>query len=113
MSEAQARPQWARLAAELRRLRTLTGLSQRKLGEQAGISQASVSRIELAGAADPPGEPPSWPQVQAWAQAVELVGPDLGLLRLLTEAALDEHSLFLYRIPATGLAGLQDEMRGR
>jgi transcriptional regulator with XRE-family HTH domain len=113
MSEAQARPQWARLAAELRRLRILAGLSQHTLGKATGISQGSVNRIEFAGTADPPGAPPSWPKVQQWARAAGAADPDMGLLRHLTEAALDEHSLFRYRIPAVGLAGLQDEMRGR
>lgn len=42
-------PKQQQLADELRRLRTLAGLSGRDLGQQIGVDQSTISRIENAG----------------------------------------------------------------
>ncbi|WP_218021581.1 helix-turn-helix domain-containing protein [Nocardia acidivorans] len=89
------------LAAELRRLRDIAGISGRELAKRVGISQSTLSRIE-AGRVVPP-----LPQVLDWAKAVG-VEPDS--LRALTEAA---HSPEV-RDWATSLADrphLQDDVR--
>jgi transcriptional regulator with XRE-family HTH domain len=69
-----------RLAAELRRLRELAGVSGRQLARRIGISQSKVSRIE-AGSATPP-----LPEVTAWADAVDASAADRERLTALTEA---------------------------
>ncbi|QLY29649.1 helix-turn-helix domain-containing protein [Nocardia huaxiensis] len=69
------------LAAELRRLRGVAGISGRELAKLVGISQSTLSRIE-AGHAVPP-----LPQVLDWAKAVGAEPDSQQLLRTLTEAA--------------------------
>ncbi|MFD0000296.1 helix-turn-helix domain-containing protein [Nocardia sp. NPDC127526] len=69
------------LAAELRRLRGVAGISGRELAKRVGISQSTLSRIE-AGHAVPP-----LPQVLDWAEAVGAEQDSQQLLRTLTEAA--------------------------
>lgn len=69
------------LAAELRRLRDMAGISGRELAKRVGISQSTLSRIE-AGRVVPP-----LPQVLEWAEAVGAEGDTRDLLRSLTEAA--------------------------
>jgi transcriptional regulator with XRE-family HTH domain len=54
-----------RLADELRRLRSLSGLSGRELGQRIGIDQSTISRIERA------DQRVSLAQVVAWAKATE------------------------------------------
>ncbi|RZQ64394.1 helix-turn-helix domain-containing protein [Amycolatopsis suaedae] len=76
------------LAAELRRLRGLAGMSGRDLAHRVGISQSTVSRIE-SGRLLPP-----MPVVTAWveqADATEEIGQRL---RTLTEAAHTEVTRF-------------------
>lgn len=73
-----------RLAAELRRLRDLAGISGRDLADRIGISQSTLSRIETGRAM------PSLPQVSAWSRAVG-ASPEVDrTLRGLTEAAHSE-----------------------
>ncbi|MDQ2589131.1 helix-turn-helix domain-containing protein [Saccharothrix yanglingensis] len=55
----------ARLAAELRRLRGLSGVSGRELGRRINMSQSKVSRIEAGTVL------PSLPEVAAWGAALE------------------------------------------
>lgn len=69
------------LAAELRRLRDLAGISGRELAKRVGISQSTLSRIE-AGTVVPP-----LPQVLGWAEAVGAEVDCRQSLRALTEAA--------------------------
>jgi len=107
MTDAQARPHWARLGAELRRLRMVTGETQRKIAKAVGSSQATVDRWEHGG---PEGKPPSWTKVAAWAVACAGASPDLALLRALTESALNEHALFR-NLLKNGLAIHQEDMR--
>ncbi|GAB2551060.1 helix-turn-helix transcriptional regulator [Nocardia heshunensis] len=76
----QSRPR-QQLAAELRRLRDLAGISGRELAKQVGISQSTLSRIE-AGHVVPP-----LPQVLDWAKAVGAEADYHASLRALTEAA--------------------------
>jgi len=74
----------SQLAEELRRLRVLAGLSGRGLGEQIGISQSKISRIESGQTA------PSLPEVSRWAEAVGADPSTLELVLALTKAALTE-----------------------
>lgn len=107
MSEAQARPQWARLGAELQGLRDFAGKTQRDIAAALKISQTSVDRIENGG---PQGKPPSWPKVEAWAAECASANPDMVQLRALTQAALDEHALFRNMLQP-GLASIQEDIR--
>ena len=65
MSALGDRQQRRRLADELRRLRSLSGLSGRELGSRIGIDQSTISRIERA------DQRVSLAQVVAWAKATE------------------------------------------
>ncbi|WP_084477707.1 helix-turn-helix domain-containing protein [Nocardia jejuensis] len=76
----QSRPR-QQLAAELRRLRDLAGISGRELAKRVGISQSTLSRIE-SGQVVPP-----LPQVLDWAEAVGAQADSQQSLRALTEAA--------------------------
>ncbi|NNH74927.1 helix-turn-helix domain-containing protein [Nocardia uniformis] len=99
----QSRPR-QQLAAELRRLRDVAGISGRELAKQVGISQSTLSRIE-AGHVVPP-----LPQVLDWANAVGAEADCQKALRALTEAA---HSPEVHDW-ATSLADrphLQDDVR--
>ncbi|MFE3229962.1 helix-turn-helix domain-containing protein [Nocardia sp. NPDC059228] len=69
------------LAAELRRLRDMAGISGRELAKRVGISQSTLSRIE-AGHVVPP-----LPQVLDWAKAVGAEANYQESLRTLTAAA--------------------------
>lgn len=73
-----------RLAAELRRLRDLAGVSGRELAQRIGISQAKVSRIESGSTV------PSLPEVTAWGEALEVSVEAQEKLISLTEAAYTE-----------------------
>ncbi|GAA1613441.1 helix-turn-helix transcriptional regulator [Nonomuraea maheshkhaliensis] len=81
-SQPLARQQ--RLAAELRRLRDLSGLSGRELAARLGVTQSRVSRIE-SGAVLPP-----LPLVTAWAETVDATPESRQMLRELTEEAFIE-----------------------
>ncbi len=77
----QPPPQWLRLGAELRRLRSLSGLTTRALAAQAGLSNARVSRVELGQSLL------SLPELDAWAAAVS-ASPEARIrLRELAETA--------------------------
>jgi transcriptional regulator with XRE-family HTH domain len=65
MSALGDKQQRRRLADELRRLRSLSGLSGRELGRRIGMDQSNVSRIERA------EQRVSLAQVVAWAKATE------------------------------------------
>jgi transcriptional regulator with XRE-family HTH domain len=69
-----------RLAAELRRARSVSGLSGRDLAQRIEISQSKVSRLEAGIAV------PSLPEVRAWADAVETSAEVREYLVALTEA---------------------------
>jgi len=107
VNEAQARPHWARLGRELKRLREFAGLTQRDMAVALKISQTTVDRIEDGG---PRGKPLAWPRVQEWARACSAAHPDLAQLREMTESALDEHTLFR-NLMSEGLAAAQDDIR--
>lgn len=103
MSDAQPpRPRREALGAELRRLRTMAGLTQRQIQSATGLSQSKVFRIEAGQSV------PSWLEVRAWAQAAAAMNPDLAVLELMTEAALTELTPFSER--AGGLAALQQDV---
>lgn len=98
------RAQRLRLGSELRRLRTLAGISGRDLARQVGIGQPTVSRIENAQTV------PSLPQVRAWAQAVGASEDSRMTLIALTEAAVNEVESWRARQQA-GLPAMQADMR--
>lgn len=68
-----------RLAEELRRIRSIAGMSGRVLADKIEISQSKVSRIESGDAI------PSLPEVRAWAEAVHASEDTWHLLSALTE----------------------------
>lgn len=70
-----------RLAAELRQLRGLAGISGREFAQRIGVSQSTVSRIESNRLV------PALPVVVAWAEAVGASVEKRETLQLLTEAA--------------------------
>ncbi|MEJ3742910.1 helix-turn-helix transcriptional regulator [Actinomycetes bacterium KLBMP 9797] len=73
-----------RLAAELRQLRGLAGVSGRQLAQRIKISQSKVSRIESGTAL------PSLPEALAWADATGASRKVREQLATLTEAAFTE-----------------------
>ncbi|TYK46992.1 helix-turn-helix domain-containing protein [Actinomadura decatromicini] len=73
-----------RLGAELRRVRTLAGLSGRELARLTGLSQSKVSRIESGTAI------PALPTVVAWADAVKAAEEAKAQLVALTEAVFTD-----------------------
>ncbi|MEV7008141.1 helix-turn-helix transcriptional regulator [Streptosporangium sp. NPDC051022] len=106
MSEQrEPQPKRQRLAAELRRLRDLSGLSGRELAQRIGISQSKVSRIESGTAL------PSLPEVGAWAEAVAAPAQTRELLQILTEAAFTESHVWRTRLAEH--SHLQDDVRER
>lgn len=72
------------LAAELRRLRDLSGVSGRDLAQRIGISQSKVSRIESGAVV------PSLPEVIAWGEELGVSVEAQERLTALTEAAYNE-----------------------
>ncbi len=94
-----------RLAAELRRLRDLAGISGRDLAGRVGISQSTLSRIETGNAV------PSLPQVLAWSREVGASPDTESVLRRLTEAAHSELSSWRTALETRG--HLQDEVRAQ
>jgi transcriptional regulator with XRE-family HTH domain len=73
-----------RLAAELRRLRDLAGVSGRDLANRIGISQSKVSRIESGAVV------PSLPEVTAWGKELGVSVEIQGRLTALIETAYNE-----------------------
>ncbi|MBH0781163.1 helix-turn-helix domain-containing protein [Nocardia bovistercoris] len=92
-----------RLAAELRRLRDLAGISGRDLADRVGISQSTLSRIETGRAM------PSLPQVSAWSRAVGATAEADRNLRGLTEAAHSE--LTTWRSALASRTHIQDDFQ--
>lgn len=108
MTEGQSREprtQRARLGAELRRARTLAGLSGRQVADATGLSQPTVSRIERGESV------PSLREVIAWADAVEVGADRKALILGLAEAAVNEVTTFRARL-SNGLAAVQEDVRG-
>jgi transcriptional regulator with XRE-family HTH domain len=73
-----------RLAAELRRLRDLAGVSGRDLAQRIGISQSKVSRVESGAVV------PSLPEVTAWGKELGVSVETQGRLTAFVEAAYNE-----------------------
>ena len=108
MSEGQSREprtQRARLGAELRRVRTLAGLSGRQIAIATGISQPTVSRIERGESV------PSLREVTAWAEAAEVGTDRTALILGMAEAAVNEVTTLRARL-SNGLAAVQEDVRG-
>src|SRR5215204_6065118 len=92
-----------RLAAELRRLRDLSGVSGRELARRISISQSKVSRIESGTAM------PSLPEVTAWGAALGASQATLDHLAFLTNQAYTE--VQPWREALRGQGHLQDEIQ--
>jgi len=90
------------LAAELRRVRDLAGISGRDLAHRIGISQSKVSRIESGASV------PSAPEVAAWAEAAGAPAETRQLLATLTEAVFTE--VHTWRTVLDGRTHLQDDI---
>jgi transcriptional regulator with XRE-family HTH domain len=75
------RPHWEQLGAELRRLRSLSGLTTRVLATRTGLSNARVSRVELGQSLL------SLPEIDAWVDAVSADADALERLRALAASA--------------------------
>ena len=99
----EPRIQRARLGSELRRLRTLAGLSGADLARQLEVSQKTISRIEHGDSL------PSLSQVTAWAHAVGTTADRLAVLTGLLEAAVNEVATFRGKLTG-GLAAVQLEV---
>ena len=100
----EPRIQRARLGSELRRLRTLAGLSGADLGRQLEVSQKTISRIEHGDSL------PSLPQVTVWARATGAPADRLAVLTGLLEAAVNEVAAFRDKL-TDGLMAVQLEVR--
>jgi transcriptional regulator with XRE-family HTH domain len=98
------RAQRVKLGAELRRLRTLAGLSGREVARRTGISQAQVSRMENGEVV------PSLPEVRGWIAALRLPREHTRGLEGMAEAALNEVTLIKDRLRA-GLPAFQADVR--
>jgi transcriptional regulator with XRE-family HTH domain len=73
-----------RLAAELRKLRDIAGVSGRELAQRIGISQSKVSRIESGAVV------PSLPEVTAWGKELGVSVETQARLTGMIEAAYNE-----------------------
>src|SRR4051812_21483343 len=94
-----------RLAAELRRLRELAGVSGRDLARRIDISQSKVSRIESGVTT------PALPAVVAWAEAVGADAETRARLTAMTEAAFAE--VQAWRSVLHSFGQLQDQIEQR
>ena len=99
----EPRAQRGRLGSELRRVRTLAGLSGADLGRQLEVSQKTISRFERGDSL------PSLPQVTAWARAAGAPTDRLTVLTGLLEAAVNEVATFRDKL-TQGLAAVQLEV---
>lgn len=95
----------AQLAAEMRRIRELRGMSGRELAQKVRISQSKVSRIESGRTV------PTSSDVTAWAKAVDVSDDDREWLVALAESVYTE----VHSWPATlqMRAHIQDEIEER
>ncbi|GGK79203.1 helix-turn-helix domain-containing protein [Mangrovihabitans endophyticus] len=91
-----------RLAEELKRARSISGLSGRDLAQRIDISQSKVSRVESGSAV------PSLPEVRAWAEAVEAKDDVRAFLLALTEAT--HTNVLRWRTDLPGRAHIQDQI---
>jgi transcriptional regulator with XRE-family HTH domain len=97
----------ARLGAELRRLRQLSGVSGQTVADALGVNRASVSRVEA-------GERPlSMPDLATWAQVLGATGDDLSRLEWLAEQALTDAIGVPELQAALGEAGIQADIGNR
>lgn len=97
----------ARLGAELRRLRQLSGASGQAVADALGANRASVSRVES-------GERPlSMPDLATWARVLGVTGDDLARLEWLAEQALTDAIPVPELQAALGEAGIQADIGNR
>ncbi|WP_061295812.1 helix-turn-helix domain-containing protein [Herbidospora cretacea] len=102
---SESRTRRHRLAAELRGLRDLAGLSGRQLADLIQVSQSKVSRIE-SGATTP-----SLPEVRRWVEAVQAPPETYERLADLTQAVVYE--VHTWRGATRGKGHLQEDIRRR
>jgi transcriptional regulator with XRE-family HTH domain len=93
------------VAAELAQLRALAGISGRRMADEVGTSQATISRIENA------DHLPALPVVKAWLDAAEAGADVRARVLALVEAAHTE--TVTYRSQLRGKRHLQDDVFDR
>jgi transcriptional regulator with XRE-family HTH domain len=98
-----SRGQRQELAAELRRIRLLSGLSHTEVARQTGLSESSVSRLESGQVL------PSFDEVDHWSYAVGASKRVREQLRALTEAAATQVMALRPWLKA-GLAAMQEDV---
>ncbi|GAA0998286.1 helix-turn-helix transcriptional regulator [Acrocarpospora macrocephala] len=103
MERTGAIPIGLQLAAELRQLRELAGVSGRDLAQRIGVSQSTVSRIESGRVL------PSLPLVTAWRKKVGASAETQDRLASLTEAAHTEANP--WRVALRERGHLQDDVQ--
>lgn len=86
-------------------LRLDAGLTGQQLAEQAGLSQSTVSRIELGQAM------PTWADIDGWARVTGASGDQRAELRRLAEVAAVE-TISWRKAVRRGLPGLQQDVGG-
>jgi transcriptional regulator with XRE-family HTH domain len=97
----------ARLGAELRRLRQLSGVSGQAVADALEVNRATVSRVEA-------GERPlSMPDLANWARVLGASGDDLSRLEWLAEQALTDAIPIPELQAALGEAGIQADIGNR
>ncbi|MBH0781267.1 helix-turn-helix domain-containing protein [Nocardia bovistercoris] len=97
-----AYPRRCELAAELRGLRDLAGVSGRVLAQRIGVSQSKVSRIENGSTV------PSLPEVEAWSRELGLPDDIQRRLTSMTKAAHTE--AHPWRTELAGKGHLQNDV---
>lgn len=104
MTSGNTSPPLRHLGLALRGLRLDAGLTGQQLAEQAGLSQSTVSRIELGQAM------PSLADVERWAYVTRASSNQLAELRALAEAAAVE-TITWRKVIRRGLPDLQQDVR--
>lgn len=104
MTPARAARPHRGLGLALRGLRLDSGLTGQQLAERTGLSQSTVSRLELGQAT------PSLADIEDWARATGASPEQLGELRTLAEAAAIE-TISWSKASRRGLPALQQDVR--
>jgi transcriptional regulator with XRE-family HTH domain len=104
MTSSQIPQQRRRLGLALRGLRLDAGLSGQQLAVRTGLSQSTISRIELGQAV------PSFPDIDAWAHATAATAEQHSELRTMAEAVAVE-TISWPTASRRGLSSLQQDVR--
>src|SRR5208282_2701091 len=104
MTANSAPPPFRRLGLALRGLRLDAGLTGQQLADRAGLSQSTVSRIELGQAV------PTISDIERWVRVTRASGEQEAELRALAEAAAVE-TISWRKAVRRGLPDLQQDVR--